>query len=447
MGSYKRAKLVLDVFRSFSSKILPKTPIPHPSNPEITHSGSSILGANRAKFFGFSSRISRTTVSQYLGQAARNHQNGPFLGGAKRFYYVDSGRVQHFRPRGPRRWLQNPRTVLIVVVVGSGVLITVYFGNLETVPYTKRRHFVLLSKPMERKLGETQFEQMKTAFKGKILPAIHPESVRVRLIANDIIKALQRGLRHERVWNDLDYASSENYGAPDEEEAARDTLIALKETEKEEKWFRDEEILDDKWVQETRRKGQERGSRAETSHLEGLNWEVLVVNEPVVNAFCLPGGKIVVFTGLLEHFRTDAEIATILGHEVAHAVARHAAEGMTKNLWFAILQLVLYQFVMPDIVNTMSTLFLRLPFSRRMEMEADYIGLLLIASAGYDPRVAPKVYEKLGKVTGDSKLRDYLSTHPSGKKRAQLLAQAKVMEEALTLYRDVIAGRGIEGFL
>lgn len=82
-----------------------------------------------------------------------------------------------------------------------------------------------------------------------------------------------------------------------------------------------------------------------------------------------------------------------------------------------------------------------------MEIEADYIGLLLIASAGYDPRVAPMVYEKLGKVTGDSALRDYLSTHPSGKKRAQLLAQSQVMEEALTLYKNVTAGRGVEGFL
>lgn len=82
-----------------------------------------------------------------------------------------------------------------------------------------------------------------------------------------------------------------------------------------------------------------------------------------------------------------------------------------------------------------------------MEIEADYIGLLLVASAGYDPRVAPKVYEKLAKVTGESALRDYLSTHPSGKKRAQLLAQAKVMEEAMTIYREVQLGRGVEGFL
>ena len=80
-------------------------------------------------------------------------------------------------------------------------------------------------------------------------------------------------------------------------------------------------------------------------------------------------------------------------------------------------------------------------------MEADYIGLLLMASAGYDPRVAPRVYEKLGEITGDSALRDYLSTHPSSKKRSQLLSEAKVMDEALSIYRETIAGRGIGGFL
>lgn len=80
-------------------------------------------------------------------------------------------------------------------------------------------------------------------------------------------------------------------------------------------------------------------------------------------------------------------------------------------------------------------------------MEADYIGLLLVASAGYDPRVAPKVYEKLGQISGESRMRDYLSTHPSGKKRAQLLAQAQVMDEALAIYREVRAGYGVEGFL
>ncbi|KAF2315728.1 hypothetical protein GH714_040260 [Hevea brasiliensis] len=149
--------------------------------------------------------------------------------------------------------------------------------------------------------------------------------------------------------------------------------------------------------------------------------------------------------GLFDHFKTDAEIATILGMRLGMLWQDMQQKGSPRICGFH-LATYLYQFVMPDVVNTMSTLFLRLPFSRRMEIEADYIGLLLMASAGYDPRVAPRVYEKLGKVTGDSALRDYLSTHPSGKKRSQLLAQANVMEEALTIYRETISGRGIEGF-
>lgn len=85
--------------------------------------------------------------------------------------------------------------------------------------------------------------------------------------------------------------------------------------------------------------------------------------------------------------------------------------------------------------------------SVRMEIEADHIGVLLMAAAGYDPRVAPKMFEKLGQIAGDSSLQDYLSTHPSGKTRAKLLAQSKVMEEALAIYRERLLGHGIEGFL
>ncbi|KAI9092495.1 hypothetical protein K1719_027623 [Acacia pycnantha] len=401
MGSYRRVKFAFDAFRSFSSRIMPKTQISQRSTRscQSEYFTSECKGANCCGFSSYS------LISRRLGLPGGVNRNlsNPFLtGGARRFYCVN---VQHFKPRGPNRWILNPRNVLLVVMIGSGLFITaycgtlfitVYYGNFETVPYTKRSHFIM-SKSLERRAAERAGMEW------------------VQLCTRKLVS---------------------------------ETLNALSETkgEFEEKWHHEDEILDYKWIEKSRQKPEKRRSQAATSHLDGLNWEVLVVNEPVVNAFCLPGGKIVVFTGLLQHFRSDAEIATILGHEVGHAVARHGAEGMTKNPWFAILQLILHQFVMPDVGNKMSALFLRLPFSRRMEMEADYIGLLLLASAGYDPRVAPTVYEKLGKVTGESALRDYLSTHPSGKKRAQLLAQAQVMEEALTIYKNEIAGRGIEGF-
>ncbi|CAH2070324.1 unnamed protein product [Thlaspi arvense] len=446
MSWYRRTKLVFDSLRrNIDPKILPRSRV----SSRINQTGSSNPSANFSGFSSISSREVGLRSWTSLGKTNRIAYN-PFLSSPKRFYYVDRYQVRHFKPRGPKRWIQNPRTVWTVVLITSGAVITLFFGNLETVPYTKRTHFVLLSKSMEKRVGETQFEQIKKTYKGKILPAIHPESIRVRLIAKEIIDALQRGLSHERAWSDLGYASMDSTMRGSSDRGVKETEMALsgEETMSGMRWSKDDQILDDGWIEQSRKKD----TKAASSHLEGINWEVLVVNDPTVNAFCMPGGKIVVFTGLLEHFKSDAEVATVIGHEVGHAVARHVAEGITKNLWFAILQLVLYQFVMPDLVNTMSALFLKLPFSRKyfslpLFLSTSY-SLLLLASAGYDPRVAPNVYEKLGKLGGQVALGEYLSTHPSGKKRSQLLAQAHVMEEALMIYREVQSGRrGIEGFL
>lgn len=441
MAWYRRSKLGFDtISRFFTSKITAtKPPIRNPI---------SINNNQSSKFTSTSnypiSRVPKLITFSPSPAIVNRNLNYGLIGSGYRHYYVDSRQVRHFKARGFKKWTDNPKNVLIAVLVGSGIGVTIYFGNVETIPYTKRKHLVLMSKNLEKMIGETQFQNMKAGFKGKILPAMHPESVRVRMISKDIIEALQRGLRKEEGWTDLNYAS-EGVGVSDSR--GKEAVEAMsEESVGGDKWMGKDEVLDDMWVDQSRKKGKEKGEKSDTLHLEGLKWEVLVVNDHVVNAFCLPGGKIVVFTGLLEHFRKDEEIATIIGHEVAHAVARHAAEQITKNLWFTIGQLILYQFVMPDLVNTMSNLLLKLPFSRRMEIEADYIGLLLMASAGYDPRVAPKVFEKLGQVSGDSALRDYLSTHPSGKKRSKLLSEANVMQEALSIYRDAVAGREVDGF-
>ncbi|KAI6696230.1 hypothetical protein NL676_016349 [Syzygium grande] len=214
------------------------------------------------------------------------------------------------------------------------------------------------------------------------------------------------------------------------------------------------EDLDDRRVDQSRRnKGRGRGSQPTTSHPDGFNWEVLVVHEPVVNARAFLDGKIAVFTGLLEHFRKDAEVATVIAHEMAHVVARHAAEEVTKDLWFTFLEQILGMFAKPDRVNTMSSHHLWHPLNRKLEIEADHIGLLLMASAGYDPWVAPKVYEELDKVNGYAEAAARrgggggegcrsLSLHPCGNERAQLLAQAPVFKEALTLYRNSTPSNG-----
>ncbi|XP_010536516.1 PREDICTED: uncharacterized protein LOC104811503 isoform X2 [Tarenaya hassleriana] len=298
MSWNRKTKLVFSSLRSGAHppRIFLESLFSNAFSPIHRH-GSSI---SSAKFSGFSS-ISLLRTG--LGICSCS----PFLTDPKRFYYVDRYQVRHFKPRGPRRWFRNPRTASTVAIVSSGVLITVYFANLETVPCTNRRHFVLLSKSLERRIGEAQFQQIKAGFKGEILPAIHPDSIRVRLIAADIIDALQRGFSHEGMWSDIGYASMDDDGSSmDSDRAVKGTVMAASKEGK---------IMDNRWIQQWRKKGKEKGSQAKISHLEGLNWEVLVVNKPVVNAFCLPSGKIVLFTGLLDHFEADSEIATVIGHE------------------------------------------------------------------------------------------------------------------------------------
>ncbi|KAH7670741.1 Peptidase M48 domain-containing protein [Dioscorea alata] len=306
-----------------------------------------------------------------------------------------------------------PLAIFLVGVLCGGAITTIYYSHLEIVPYTKRSHLVLLSPSVERRLGELLFQQRKNNHKDSILPSTHPDSVRVSCIAKNIIKTLQRGLQHDK-WRcgDLDKFKEE-------------TLVSRKETVK----------------------AQSSSLVPQTRHLEGLNWEVLVVKNSKVNAYCMPGGKIVIFTGLLDHLRTDAEIATVIGHEIAHVIASHHAEKVTRELAFVVVRLILLHFCdIGYIPDAMYKLLLQLPFSRRMEKEADYIGLLLMASAGYDPHVAPSVYEKLGQIKKKSRPH-YISTHPSPKERAELLSQAEVMEEARSVYADAVSGHVVSGFL
>ncbi|XP_010555774.1 PREDICTED: uncharacterized protein LOC104825185 [Tarenaya hassleriana] len=113
---------------------------------------------------------------------------------------------------------------------------------------------------------------------------------------------------NDSVFKDTAVGLSENCG--------KGTVSWLKLSE-------EEEIMDDIWIQQSRKKGKEKGSQPSISHLEGLNWEVLVVEGPNANAYCSSSGKLVVYTSLLEHLKTDVEIATVIGREIGSVVARH----------------------------------------------------------------------------------------------------------------------------
>mmetsp|Transcript_30780 Transcript_30780/g.117799 ORF Transcript_30780/g.117799 Transcript_30780/m.117799 type:complete len:240 (+) Transcript_30780:172-891(+) len=163
---------------------------------------------------------------------------------------------------------------------------------------------------------------------------------------------------------------------------------------------------------------------ARVSEQDDYDWEFVVFERAEPNAFCLPGGKIGVFTGMLDLADTDDELAAVLAHEVGHAVARHSAEQVSRMFLLIPVRLlmafILDTYVLNDILVN---LFILLPSSRRNEMEADYIGLRLMTKACYDPHGSPAIFTKLGEYAkrNPMKIPEYLSTHPADDRRITTL--------------------------
>lgn len=178
-----------------------------------------------------------------------------------------------------------------------------------------------------------------------------------------------------------------------------------------------------------------------------FQWEVIVIkDDKTMNAFALPGGKIAVYTGIFPVARTEAGLAAVLGHEVVHALARHGAERMSQGqLTNAALQVagaaagaaggggMVSQAAMAAL-GAGAQVGVLLPFSRKHESEADYIGILLAADAGYDPRESVSLWERMGQLSQGGGPSEFLSTHPSHETRIDQLK--KWMPEAMGIYQS-----------
>ena len=183
-------------------------------------------------------------------------------------------------------------------------------------------------------------------------------------------------------------------------------------------------------------------ARATESYLRSLGmadeiskfkWEFNLVKSDQVNAFCMPGGKIVVYEGLLRYASTDDELATVMSHEVAHALAKHANERMSQQIMkqygAQALSLALYDksFATRQIAGVVyglgSELLVMLPYSRTHEYEAYRIGLYLMAIAGYNPSSAVTFWQKMSAGKGGDKGSDIFSTHPSDAGRIKAIQE------------------------
>lgn len=186
---------------------------------------------------------------------------------------------------------------------------------------------------------------------------------------------------------------------------------------------------------------------------DNFKWEFKTLESDTANAFCLPGGKVAVYTGLFKYAKNEAGLATVMGHEIGHAIARHGgqrmAQAMATDIALAGVAALGLSKMDPDKKNLAmaalgvgATVGIVLPFSRANETEADEIGLTLMARAGYDPNEAIQFWDRFSEAGGQAPL-TFLSTHPQSSKRKEHLQS--LLAKALTEYEtSVKRGKGQE---
>lgn len=180
------------------------------------------------------------------------------------------------------------------------------------------------------------------------------------------------------------------------------------------------------------------------NELNGYQWEFNLVNNKEVNAWCMPGGKVVVYTGLLNYTQNEAALAIVMGHEITHAVARHGNERMSQVTLAQGLEIVgniatannpKYNSIFSNVFAPTAQIAVLLPNSRNQEYEADRFGLIFAAMAGYNPREAIPFWQRMAAASSGQKPPEFLSTHPADENRIAKLESH--MPEALSYYKPV----------
>jgi len=179
-----------------------------------------------------------------------------------------------------------------------------------------------------------------------------------------------------------------------------------------------------------------------SGELKGYAWEFNLIESDQVNAWCMPGGKVAFYTGILPVCQDDTGIAVVMGHEIAHAIAEHGSERMSHQIAVQMGGMALSEATKSKPEETQAIYMsvfavgaqygAMLPYSRKHESEADHIGLIFMAMAGYDPREAPKFWRRMS-AGGGGAPPEFMSTHPSDETRIRQLNEN--MSEALGYYR------------
>ncbi|CAL9736480.1 mitochondrial metalloendopeptidase Oma1p [Monosporozyma servazzii] len=270
--------------------------------------------------------------------------------------------------------LTDPANRKVLYVILGGGSLF-YVTHLKEAPVSGRRRFIWIPRPIELMLGKSSYQSILEDTKHNILPQTHPVSRKVERIFAKIVEAAQKDPTVDR------------------------TLI------------------------------------------DGVDWKIHVVNDPRAppNAFVLPGGKVFVFSSILNICKNDDGIATVLSHEFAHQLARHTSESLSKAPFYIMFSLILYSITgVQGINNLLTDGLLKMPASRQMETEADYIGLMIMARACFNPSESVRVWERMSafekNAMGQGASLEFLSTHPASERRIQNMTSW--LDKANTIYEQ-----------
>ena len=181
---------------------------------------------------------------------------------------------------------------------------------------------------------------------------------------------------------------------------------------------------------------------------KNFNWEyILIDNKKIKNAWCMPGGKIAVYTGMLDITKNDDGLAAVMGHEIAHAVAKHSVERQSRavllNTTTGIIDIATGGAISKvnkttgvNTVGMLSQIGIMNPFSRKQESEADYLGLIFSSLSGYDIRETTKIWERMKKANKGKEPPEFLSTHPSNDRRINQISNW--MNEIIIKYPPIV---------
>ncbi len=181
-----------------------------------------------------------------------------------------------------------------------------------------------------------------------------------------------------------------------------------------------------------------------SSQIKNYNWEFNLIEDPNVNAWCMPGGKVVVYTGLMPVAKDESGLAVVMGHEIAHAIARHGSERMSQGLLVDLGGMALDEALAnrPEQTKSLfklsyglgSQVGLLLPYSRLHENEADHLGLIFMAMAGYNPNEAVNFWQRMAAASSGPKQPEFLSTHPADAARINNIK--KLIPEVMKYYQQ-----------